>query len=92
MNQLQQIILKKMLLDSISSYSSKSSITSRRLIGIGEDCNQFCPQIRALAIFGVRELRNGSSTRPPVLKANSKATVETGTALLFEREFDTCGY
>ena len=72
-----------MLLDSISSYFSMSSITSRRLIrliGIGEDHNQFCPQIRASTIFGVRELRNGSSTHPPVLKADSEAIVETGTA------------
>ena len=81
-----------MLPDSISSYSSMSSITSQRLIGIDEDHNQFCPQIRASTIFGVRELRNGSSTRPPVLKADSEATVETGTAILFERELDTCGY
>ena len=81
-----------MLPDSISSYSSQSSITSWRLIGIGEDCNQFCPQIRASTIFGVRELRNGSSTRPLVLKADLNSTVETGTAMLFERELDTCGY
>ena len=69
-----------MLPDSISSYFSMSSISSRRLIGIGEDRNQFCPQIKASTSFGVKEFRNGSSTRPPVLKADSEATVETGTA------------
>ena len=69
-----------MLLDSISSFFSMSSITSRRLIGIGEDCNQFYPQIRASTIFGVRELRNGSSTCPPILKVDSEATVEIETA------------
>ena len=69
-----------MLLDSISSFFSMSSITSRRLIGIGEDYNQFYPQIRASTIFGVRELRNGSSTCPPILKVDSEATVEIETA------------
>ena len=69
-----------MLLDSISSFFAMSSITSRRLIGIGEDCNQFYPQIRASTIFGVRELRNRSSTCPPILKVDSEATVEIETA------------
>ena len=69
-----------MLLDSISSFFAMPSITSRRLIGIGEDCNQFYPQIRASTIFGVRELRNGSSTCPPILKVDSEATVEIETA------------
>ena len=69
-----------MLLDSISSYFSMSSITSRSLIGIGDDRNQFCPQIKASTSFGVKEFRNGSSTRPTILKANLEATVKTRTA------------
>ncbi|KAF5951936.1 hypothetical protein HYC85_009880 [Camellia sinensis] len=42
--------------------------------------SQFCVQTRTSTIFGASELRNGSSIRPPVLKADSEATVETGIA------------
>ena len=42
--------------------------------------NQSYSQTRASTIFGIRELQNGSSTRPPMLKANFKATVDTGMA------------
>ena len=36
--------------------------------------------MRDCTISGASELRNGSSIRPPILNADSEATVETGTA------------
>ena len=45
------------------------------------DClSQSCEQIRASTSFGVKELLKLSRTRPPVLNADSEATVEMGTA------------
>jgi len=42
------------------------------------DLIQFWVQIRASTVEGFKELRNESRTRPPVLKADSEDTVDTG--------------
>jgi hypothetical protein len=42
---------------------------------MGFDLNQFCEHSKALTVVGANELRKGSKTRPPVLKADSEATV-----------------
>ena len=43
--------------------------------------NQVWAQIRVSTILRDNELLKGSKTRPPVLKANSKAAVDTGIAM-----------
>ena len=45
-----------------------------------EDCSQFCEHIKASIVFGCNELQNGSRIRPPVLNADSEATIDTGIA------------
>ncbi|KAF7814777.1 protein ALP1-like [Senna tora] len=42
--------------------------------------SQFCAQIKASVILGEMDYLNVSKTRPPVLNADSEATVDTGTA------------
>jgi hypothetical protein len=42
---------------------------------MGFDLNQFCEHTKPSTVLGANELRKGSNTRPPVLKANSEATV-----------------
>jgi len=46
----------------------------------GLELNQFCAHINASTVFGANELRKGSNTRPPVLNADSEATVVMGMA------------
>ena len=64
------------------SISSTLSMHSRSFIGLlfFASFNQFWVQIRALIVLGDSELRNESKTRPPVLKADSNAIVETKIA------------
>jgi hypothetical protein len=40
--------------------------------------NQFCEYIKASTVLGANELREGSKTRPLMVKADSKATVGMG--------------
>jgi len=49
-------------------------------MGVVDDRIQSCVQIKLSTTLGDRELLNGSSTQPPVLKVDSDATVETGIA------------
>ena len=42
--------------------------------------SQFCVQIKVSTVLGVKELLNGSRMHPPVLNADSEATVDTGMA------------
>lgn len=48
--------------------------------GLCEARSQSYAQIRASTIVGVKKVRKESRTRPHVLKADSEATVDTGTA------------
>jgi len=50
------------------------------LIGIGAKHNQFSQQTSACTVDGDKKLRNGSSIRPPLLKAASETTIDTGIA------------
>jgi hypothetical protein len=42
---------------------------------MGFDLNQLCEHIKASTVVGANELRKGSKTRLPMLKADSEATV-----------------
>ena len=70
---------KKNVLLPNSIISSSSMLCSTNICSVGHR-NQSCAHMRASTILGVKQLRNGSSIRPPVLKADSEATVETGIA------------
>jgi hypothetical protein len=45
---------------------------------MGFDLNQFCAHTNASTVIGANELRKGSNTRPPVINADSEATVVIG--------------
>ena len=64
------------------SISSTLFMHSRNIIGLFffASFNQFWVQIRASTVLGDSELWNESKTRPPVLKVDSDAIVETGIA------------
>jgi hypothetical protein len=47
---------------------------------MGFDLNQFYEHIKASTVVGANELRKGSKTRSPVLKADYEATVVMGIA------------
>ncbi|RWR85047.1 histidine biosynthesis bifunctional protein hisIE, chloroplastic [Cinnamomum micranthum f. kanehirae] len=63
-----------------SGMARNSSMTASKSTATFELRNQSCAQIRPPTVLGDRELRYESNTRPPVLKADSEATVETGIA------------
>ena len=60
------------------SVSSSISIFSSILIKVGELLSQSYAQIKHSTIFGVKKLRNWSSTRPSILKENSYSTIDIG--------------
>jgi hypothetical protein len=65
----------KHLPNSSNSVKKSSNSSSLRRFFI-----QFCVQIKASAVSGDNELLKQSNTRPPVLNADSEATVEIGMA------------
>ena len=66
--------------DSTTSRNFISSTIDSNLIDREVDRNQFCVHIKTSTVLAPKELRNESRIRPPVLKADSEATVDTGIA------------
>ncbi|KAI8560976.1 hypothetical protein RHMOL_Rhmol04G0298600 [Rhododendron molle] len=73
------------------SRSSTLSIACRKEIGTVLR-SQFWVHTRVSTINGESELQNRSSTRPPVLKADSEAMVDTGIANTSRATWDKIGY
>ena len=71
---------KKITTNTPFSNFSNSLTSSLTDTGLVDFLSQSCEQIKDSTNWGVRELLKESSTLPPVLKADSEAMVEMGTA------------